>query len=618
MKLIIREYIASLRERGELDAVLPDLLTELGFTVYSRPMIGVRQFGVDVAAVGDGEDGIRRVHLFSVKSGNLTRSDWDGGSVQSLRPSLNEIRDHYIATRIPPEYSKLPVAICLCFGGDISESVRDEVMGYIKQNQTSQVSYEEWNGDRLAEAILKGVFRESVLPNELRRHLRKSIAMVEEPDVAFLHFSRLIDCILSGVGVKPAVLLLRARLVNICLWMLFAWAREAGNVEAPYRASEYIVLRVWHLLRNLIGKRSKSAYIAGSLFGGLVELQFSIWSELYEKKILPHARTRHAISTMVGSHSAVDINLKLFESLGRIALRGLWLVWDASKTNPLPNILDDDDEVSTAIDSIASNLVSMVSNNRVLLSPIKDDQVIDIALAITLLATRRKFHNAIKNWLDALASNCAFAYRTHGPYPTSHRSYWDLVEHPVERTEEYRREATQGSVLYPTIALWATVLKADNAHQTISQFKDEELDHCSFQFWVPSEDSVEKLYIDGDTHGASFNDIPVKASSRETLDLVEAECSASPYFDELSAIKLGHWPVLLTACRHYRLPLPPHLWRNLFASIEVLRANDSEANETHSIDRPHYSQISQDLYRKFLMTTSSRAVIYAGLDDLIG
>lgn len=46
MKLVIREYLASLKERDELDAVLPDLLTELGFTVYSRPARGTRHAAV--------------------------------------------------------------------------------------------------------------------------------------------------------------------------------------------------------------------------------------------------------------------------------------------------------------------------------------------------------------------------------------------------------------------------------------------------------------------------------------------------------------------------------------------------------------------------------------------
>ena len=31
MKLLLTDYIGSLKERGELDAILPDMLSELGF-----------------------------------------------------------------------------------------------------------------------------------------------------------------------------------------------------------------------------------------------------------------------------------------------------------------------------------------------------------------------------------------------------------------------------------------------------------------------------------------------------------------------------------------------------------------------------------------------------------
>ena len=61
MKLIIRQYLASLNERDELDAILPDILSEMGLTVYSRPGRGTRQDGVDVAATGCLEDGIEKV-----------------------------------------------------------------------------------------------------------------------------------------------------------------------------------------------------------------------------------------------------------------------------------------------------------------------------------------------------------------------------------------------------------------------------------------------------------------------------------------------------------------------------------------------------------------------------
>jgi hypothetical protein len=42
----------------------------------------------------------------------------------------------------------------------------------------------------------------------------------------------------------------------------------------------------------------------------------------------------------------------------------------------------------------------------------------------------------------------------------------------------------------------------------------------------------------------------------EFLDQVFGECNQSPHFKELSAIKFGWWPLIVVACRHYRLPVP--------------------------------------------------------------
>lgn len=69
MKLILREYLSSLREREELDAILPDLLSELGYAVYSRPQRGTTQNGVDVAAISPDNAQERKVCLFSIKRG---------------------------------------------------------------------------------------------------------------------------------------------------------------------------------------------------------------------------------------------------------------------------------------------------------------------------------------------------------------------------------------------------------------------------------------------------------------------------------------------------------------------------------------------------------------------
>ncbi len=582
MKLVIREYLASLKERDELDAVLPDLLTELGFTVYSRPARGTRQYGVDVAAVGPGQDGIRRVHLFSVKSGDLDRNEWNTASPQSLRPSLDEILDHYIASRIPPEYAQLPIAICLTFGGAIDEQVRAEVTGYMNRNTTSKISFEEWNGDRLAQIILDGILREELLPPSQRSHLRKSVAMVEEPDVALDHFQKLLRALADQPGATSAARLSQARLINICLWIMFVWAREADNVEAPYRASELALLEVWQLLKADIARTSRAGEAASFIINELAELHFTIWDALFEDKILPAAETRHAISSAVESHASLDVNLKLFDLVGRLALRALWLVWQLSPAQG-PTVLSNEylktlpaatsattKATVTKIDTLIEKMMAIVSNNRALLSPIGDWQAIDIGLAFTLLACRPGAHGAIEQWAQELARHSMFAYKAHGRYPITSRSYWDLVDHPSDRSDDYRIAATEGSILYPMLALWAAARHEQELFDELASFSKDSLNHCTFQTWLPDEDSEEQLYLDREDHGAVLAGIPVTAGTRDTLDFILAEAKTNRHYDQLSAVKLGHWPIVLTACRAHRLPVPPQVWRELLPHISLL------------------------------------------------
>ena len=187
MKIILKEYLASLKERGDLDkSVLPNLLAEIGLRVLNTPMIGTRQNGVDIAAVGKikGEDEERYLYLFCIKAGNITRRDWDDG-VQAVRPELNEIRDVYLRTNVAAEYAGLPVRIILCCGGELDETVLMNWAGYSTQNQTDRVSYQEWNGDRLADLMMRSLLARELLDEAPRRSFQKAVAMVNEPSACY-------------------------------------------------------------------------------------------------------------------------------------------------------------------------------------------------------------------------------------------------------------------------------------------------------------------------------------------------------------------------------------------------------------------------------------------------
>jgi hypothetical protein len=553
MKLLIRDYIGSLKERQELDAILPDLLSELGFNVYSRPGRGTAQRGVDIAAVGKDDDGQRKVFLFSVKQGDLTRQDWSG-TPQALRPSLEEMLDDYIPNRIPARYKKLKVVICLCFGGDIQEPVRPLVTAFTKRHSNRKISFDEWNGDRIADLLLQGILREELLPKPLRSSFQKAVAMVDQPEIAFEHFARLLTALRVEIKTeKDAVRV--ARQMYICLWVLFVWARDIDNLDAPYRASELVLLNVWQMVRPFIGKKTTAAKAVVTVVHHVIDLHIKIGAQLIDGKILPYVERRNALSMAVASRSALDVNLKLFEMLGRLAMTGHWMFWAASlRDGPI------DSAIQILLDRMVKAGMQFIGNNPALCLPIQDEQAIEVALFLMLATRSGAFHRDIHAWLSEMARRLDIAVRSHGRYPCRFNDYEDLIDHPKAATDEYREDATSGSILIPLLAAWLAAFKDQAVLDQLVALKDGALQHCTLQLWLPEVASENHLYLNDDRHGVALADLPLSGDGTELLRTIGEACDASDGLTSLTAFSSNYWPVVLTACRHYRLPIPPQFW----------------------------------------------------------
>ena len=569
MKLIIKQYLASLKERDELDALLPDLLSQMGLNVFSRPGKGTSEKGVDVAAVGGLDGGNGKIYLFSVKSGELNRKSWDGDPLKALRPSLNQILDAYIPTRLPHEHQGKEIVICLCFGGDIQVQVRDEVKGYIQTYTKECLSFEEWNGDKLADLILSFFLREDLLPPDIRPHLRKSLALLDEPEASFRHFSNLVT-LLSKIRPSGDPQHIRAiRQINICLWILFAWARDAGNVESAYLSAEHAMLNAWELTKGHFDNNTKAAKSIHLSFSSILNVYQLICGHYIEEKIIPHSGKLHGLSSAVRTSSKIDVNLKLFDVLGRLATAGIWSYWYA---------IDEHKEKQMVYEqkchTIAQSLKLLIGKNPTLLLPFKDEQAIDISLALLFLSLMIENESSMKNWLTMLVERAIFAYKCHGHYPCILRSYRDLLEHPKPEDDEYRKDVTSGSILYPTIALWAALLKENKLFEEIKAAKENQFKHCNFQLWYPDETSEVHLYVNSDLHGTVLSDVPVNLSPEEFLEVVRNESEQTKHFENLSALKHGYWPLILVACRHYRIPLPVHF---MLRYRETVQSDESQA-----------------------------------------
>ncbi|WP_407312991.1 chemotaxis protein [Pseudomonas sp. nanlin1] len=554
MKLLIRDYLRSLRERDELDAILPDLLSELGFHVYSRPQRGTSQLGVDIAAVGKDDDGEKKLFLFSVKQGDLTRQDWDG-TPQALRSSLDEILDAYIPHRIPARYNVLKIVICLAFGGDVNEQVREKLTGFIARNTTARVTFDEWNGDKIAEMILKGLLREEILPKQLRSSFQKAVAMIDEPDVSYEHFSRLAGDLFQAGTVSGKARVRTARQLNICLWILFVWARGASNIESTYRASELALLTAWELLRPNLGSNGREIKALSVVVRQMVELHIIISMEFIESRVLPYAKIRHGISMATGSRSSLDVNLALFEVLGRIGLAGLWLHW-------LGELSDEahQEQIRSDVVQLTQTGLELIRNNPVLFLPIADRQGTSIALFLQLWLISKVDATGITSWLEEMAYRLTFTIHSRGRYTTSLTDYRDLAEHPRDRSDEYFKEATAGSTIVPMLAAWLHALGATEAVEALSRLAQKELKHCTLQLWLPDASSEDNFYLGNSPHGQALCGLPLIRGGRQLIATIAEACTTDSSLQNLSPIKSGFWPVVMVACHLHQLPIPPGFW----------------------------------------------------------
>ena len=557
MKLIFVQYLASLKERGELDVIMPDLLSEIGFTVVSRPSIGTRQYGVDVAAVGTDSDGVRKMFLISIKAGDLKRSDWDVGE-QALRPSLNEIRDVYIPKFIPCRYRDLPVAIVICLGGDIHEHVRTNVESYIDHYSGEFLTYQIWNGDHLAGLLLSGVLRENALPENWRSDFRKSVALVDEPAISFRNFCQFLSNLSDNCKASRPARLRAIRQIHLGLWTLFIWAREADNTEAAYLGSERALLITWDLVKDSLTGKSKEARQIRQCTDRLMQLHNLIADDYLTRYVAPRAGIIHGLTWAIPGHVYLDKNLRMFDLLGRIGLRGLWLLHMANRFGRKDKN-GDLQAIREALRNMVKLLMDVIQHNPLLNSPIQDSQAIDINIACLFLRALGS-EQTIKEWVRRIANSTIFAFRTHGPYPCVHTEYSDLAIHPKAEAG-YRNEATVGSLLLPTLAVWSAISADDETLGLLREFAAGEFSHSSLQLLYPGEDTETHLYSGDDKHGQVDTNVVILGASEDMLAPVKAECAATwEFFRSLSAVNLDIWPLVLLACRHNRIPVPPQLW----------------------------------------------------------
>jgi hypothetical protein len=579
MKLVISEYLRSLRERDELDRLMPDLLVEMGYTPIARPQTGNRQFGVDLAARGlNAVTKKNELLLLVIKQGDIGRTEWDTGT-QAVRQSLNEIFDSFLVSHVENEDQGKPIRIAVVTSGEMKQTIQSNWSGFVNSN-VHRAQIEFWGADRLSELIEEHLLDEHIFRDEDRRDLRRALALCADVDYDQRDFHRLL---LRSLGLKndgtlienatTGKLLLKAvRIVNLATQAFFHWAIEDGDARQGLRASERVLLWTWHRIQ-LLDKQSQTTAIAEA-FGSLW-LSYLTNGKRYFEKIQAHCYAEDGISGYCSD--GAEFSLVAFEQIGILATLGLSQVLFVTH-DPLVKKTHEENA-----DVVADALAQLVANNGICSSPCLDRHSQDITLALTLLIFTNRIDEAI-GWIKKLVRNIDYAFKSERYVPIANDSLDDLVDEGGWNEGNTDARLMKMSWMLPTLAGWCALLNIDEGYEVIQRGAAKIYSQTCLQLWHPDKRIYEMLYFKQAQfeRGATEAPIrlPVTASDwREHMRIIVDSNQAELANDSL-ALKSGVPAIDLIANRHFQTPIAPYFW---YRFAEVMQSKNTDVATTETI-----------------------------------
>ena len=558
MKLVIREYLSMLKESGELDVLLPDLLLAMGIAPLSKAQVGVRQYGVDIAARGiDPDDNVDKLLLLTVKQGDLSRNNWDSGKKQDVRPSLNEIIDVYLTKSIDEEHKSLIKKIIVCCNGDIKQDVEQNWLGYKESNTKAGIEFDFWGADKLSLMIEQYLLNEYLFPEKSRKYLRRTIALADQNEVPQYFYALIEETLfennLFDNNKTPSLKKLSKLLsvLDLSLNIVFHWCLEANNLKPALLCAERSILRTWEwLIKNDLLKEQKIF----SRYNRIV-MTYSKVITAFINKIEPYCLVQHGLFGWAEAEE-IEYPLRTFEVVGILGSCGI-LIWNWYS-------LTKNEDYSKALrkefKETANILESLIINNPSCFTPLFDRHANDIAVGLIVLQLAGKFYCA-KHWLNHLTSSIYFGYQLGHHFPLHTNSYNDLITITVEKSPS-KDKLTKASTLLSLLADWYAILDLEEEYKEFQKIIKKEFSHTNLMQWFPDDTTDSFFYSTNAGHQSgvgvglqlhkSIDDI-----RKRTIKLQEEYLES---FNNMSCVKYNNWSLIAIASRHFNTPVIPFMW----------------------------------------------------------
>jgi hypothetical protein len=564
MKLVIREYLSMLKESGELDILLPDLLLAMGLKPLSKAQVGVRQYGVDIAAKGLDLDDVNKtdkLFLLTVKQGHLSRQNWDSDKIQDLRPSLNEILDVYLNKCVDIDCKNLPKKIIVCCNGDIKQDVELNWQGYKEErSKQGEIEFDFWGADKLSILIETYLFDEYIFPEKSRKNLRKTIALADQNEEEPKYFYALIKDTLDEITTKnqssakfKKEINKAFSTLNLSLNIVFYWCQEANNLLPALFCAERMLLSVWEFLRkqNLLeDTKIRNKYY--QIFATYLNI-----ARIFIIKIQPHCKVEHGLFGYAEAEE-IEYPLRIFEIIGILGTFGI-VVYNM--------ILTEQDEETrqsflTEIQGVSQILKSLILRNPAAFTPLYDNHANNIASALIVLQLAGE-SNFIQTWVIGLGNMMCTAYYSLGFYfPIHTNSYNDLVSIKFGKAPP-KHEFIKASTILPMLADWYAIADLSNDYQNFENNVNKIFSHTNFMLWYPDENSEDFLYV---TNAGYCSGVGVSLQIHSSIEDIQKRginllSNQENICHNMSCFIFGLFSLTAIASRHFKTPIFPILWQ---------------------------------------------------------
>lgn len=562
MRLILAEYINSLKEDRELDVVIQDILRANSVEIFTKPERG-RQYGVDIYAVGKDFTGDqkRKVFLITVKQGDLDRSNWDA-NVNSVRQSIDEIIDVFVPNNLASQHRKLPIKIVVAYNGLMKQGVQQNWVGYTNRHPTFE--FDLWESDFLIYEFQDKLLNEGGFSNEIRSLIRKTIIHLEDPSYKLKDFTDLLSAlgmVFKEAKSKKAKLKVLKQL-RLIVTIVLKYCHQADNLLHSVRCSEKYMLFLWALLKDLFAdEESVKELVAG------VRLQMDAFAEFYSKFSFV---TRIKDGYSRGSGDSVEYGFVLYEHLGIFSLLGLQL-FQLSET--LEGSTNSDKEKASdsfrqkAVE-IASDVIHGINSNQIFYSPRSEDHLIEIHLVLMLLY-KLDMKDHASGILMELGNKIAEGYAYSRNFPVF-RDYRKIAELEIDHQARIKYDYNSTN-LFAMLIEWSLVLDRPEIYQFFKSVKDNLLKELNLLIWFPEKETENFLYDGYASHdsGYELSGIELLDSFSDFRALTLEEFVHNCYEKDFTFIKENFWSVGLLASRHYRTYIFPYYWRQFLTPASV-------------------------------------------------